>query len=189
MTIEERNQLIEDNIKLAPFAANKFRSIMPYAEIDELIAIAELAMVEATDKYNGMHLYTTFVMSCVKNAFLKERKARMCKCRGGGMPYPISLDEYVSKINDDTLSRHDVVGGLYDDDDAAEDIDRKRIVRQMTKRLNAQELDAITKHCIEDRPYREIADEYGVKWQRVQQIVKQGLEKMARAGYRNSEYA
>ena len=189
MTIEERNKLIEDNLKLAHDAANRYRNILPYAEIDDLVAKAQLVMVEATDKYNGRYKYTTFINTCVKNAFLVDRKANGCKFRGGGQKCQLSLDERLDREDGNSSTRHDVVGGLYDDDEAVEQVDRQYMISQMMKRLTAKELDAITKHCIEERPYAEIASEYGVKWQCVQQVVKHGLEKMARAGYRNSEYA
>lgn len=183
MTIEERNQLVEDNQGMVRFSVQRYRNILPYDTLDELVSLANLAVVIATKKYNPKYEFTTFIDVCIKNKFMQERCARRRKCRGGDA-VTISLD--ASVFEDEDSPEVGAIVGTYDDD-AAERMDLSHAIREMMKRLTPQEKEFITLRCADELSYREIAERYGCKWQRVQQVINKGLAKMAIAGYH--EYA
>lgn len=185
MTIEERNQLIEDNIKLAPFAARKCRNILPFAELEELVSIAQLVMVEATDKYKPeAGEYSNFIMHCVMLRFMRIKTHDNAKAHKS--PATVSLD-YTCITEQGERCLHNVIPAPSIDIEA--DIDTRTMIAQMFRRLNPQEANIIQLHYLHDIGYDAIAESYGFSHQRAQQIAKKGLAKMARAGYHDSEYA
>lgn len=186
MTIEERNQLIEDNIKLAGFAARAYRNILPFAELEELYSIACLVMVEATKTYKpDMGTYSNYIMNCVMCRYLNIKRIDNTQRRKVASPV-LSLDHtYVGEYAENEL--YNAVAAPEADIDG--EIDQRHMIEQMLMRLKPVEADIIQQHFVDDIGYDSIAKAYGFSHQRAQQIAKQGLAKMACAGYHDSEYA
>ena len=176
MTIEERNQLIEDNIKCLYKASNKYAHLCPGYEIDDLVGIASVALTKATAHYDGSQAFTTFAYLCVRNAFLTELRDSKAQKRRGQV---LSLDAELcpGKTMGDTIPAPVC--------DEAERIDMSDLITRSLGVLSAQEREYCILHHRDGLPQKIIAAQNDVTKQRIQQIITVAVRKMRRI---QSEY-
>lgn len=94
-TVEERNKLIEDNIKLVYYCfnrLNKDRFVLTYG--DDLIQDGMVGLMKAADKYdNEKGRFSTFAMQCIRNEmFMSMRKMRKSFDKEISLYTPVGVD-------------------------------------------------------------------------------------------------
>ena len=176
MTIEERNQLIEDNIKCLYKASHKYAHLCPGYEIDDLIGIASIALTNATTHYDGSTTFATFAYICIKNAFLMELRKNKARKRRGQI---VSLDEELFI----GMTRGSMIPAPVCDE--AERIDMHEVIARSFGILNAQEYEYCVLHYRDGLPQKVIAAQNDVTQQRIHQIITVAVKRMRRI---NSEY-
>ena len=113
MTIEERNQLIEENIKLAPYAARMYRNMLPNHDLDDIISIANMAMVRATPSYSPQKgTYANYITLCIFRAINHVAGETAGDTR---TLYPVSIDNQTTDNPDySPHTFHEFIGSKYD---------------------------------------------------------------------------
>ena len=174
MTIEERNQLIEDNYKLAAFFAHKYSNILPFYEFDELEAMALEQLVRAADRFDtGRGEFTTLCGKCVLWAFQRRATHDKCACRKATV---YSLD---AALYDDDDSAYDIYA--YDHHDYAEDAENRIDFNRAMDLIPGERDKAILGLLSNGNTQTEVAKMYGISNRRIQQIQNRLLLKIRRA--------
>ena len=109
---EARLQLIESNIRLVPFIANRYNH--GTVDIEDLIGIGNIGLVKAIDTYDIDKEATlvTYVYRCVKNEMLMAIDSHKKYAR------EVSMSEYFKPIkssNEELIQWDDILGDNSDD--------------------------------------------------------------------------
>lgn len=166
---EERQKLVTDNMRLALYLANKYKSI-PY-EFEEIISAAYLGLVKAANTFNLEKgtTFATYARTCITNEILiyarQQKKQSIAK---------VSLDEPVPDTEDITLQ--DMIPACCDGFDACERrIDFQRSIKDLSKR----ELQIVTIKVLNpDKSQKQIEKETGLSQSYVSRVIRSAKRKM-----------
>ena len=175
MNIEERNQLIEDNIKLAPYAARMYCNMIPRYELDDVVAIANLAMVRSTDRYTtAKGTYANYMTRCIFNAIGHVKSG---ETSGSRKDTALSLDNEVTQNPEyGAQSFHEFIPSQQASVEGQ--IVRKVYIEQMLSTLKPRHREIVELYYYDGLTHDEISQRYGVTCSRIGQIINTSLKKM-----------
>lgn len=184
MTNEERNQLVEDNIKLSYHFARVHKSIIPNVEYDDAFGIAQLALVKAADAFDpSKGMFVTYANASVRNAFIKESK-RVRTARQVPLEKVISLQSRINGTSELTLE-----DALCADDMTSNVID-KIVLRDALAVLPESDKGMLMLYYYMNYTTRDIAKVYGISYQLVAKRITAALLRIRRKlGGINSDFA
>ena len=166
MTLEERNKLVEDNIALAKYCAVRFRGIVPFTEMDDVISLAYIGLVNAADRYDPKQgKFSSFAYVCIRQAFGTERVYRDRKRR---IPHEI-VDSIESRIpNTVAYTFADVLESKRFEEDSLNSV----IAQEALSYVKGKRLDALVRHFLNGERVIDIAQSRGVSHQAVDSMIK-----------------
>ena len=173
MTIEERNALVEDNIKLSYHFARIHKSIIPNIEYDDAFGIAQIALIKAAARYDpSKGAFSTYVAKAVRNEFIVELNKSNAMYR-----VPICKIAYLqAPINGDDITFGDTIA----DDDRTDDLMDTIMLQQALTTVTGREKDILVRYYCLQQSTPHIAKFYGVSHQRITQILTSSLLKIRR---------
>ena len=182
MTIEERNQLVEENIGLSYYFARIHKSIIPNIEYDDAFGIAQIALIKAAARYDpSKGAFSTYVSKAVRNEFLLELKKINAV---SGIPLS-KISSLQSPVGDSDLTLGDV---LFDGDIADRVID-KVLFKQALSVVSERDREILILYYHASLSTREISELYGISFQRVHAIIMESLVKIRRKlGFASREF-
>lgn len=177
MSIEERNQLIEDNLKLAPYAARMYRNMLPNHDLDDIVSIANMAMVRATPSYSPQKgTYANYITLCIFRAINHVRSGETAEGYKD-IRHPVSIDNQTTDNPDySPHTFHEFIGSKYDTTE--EQAIRNVTVEEMLSVLSPKYREIVKLFYLDDVSDVAIAERYGVTRARIWQITNTALKKM-----------
>lgn len=81
MDIEDRNKLVEDNIKLVPYVVSKYFS--KYGDTEEFISEGYIGLIRAANAYNknSKYSFSTLAYRCIHNEICRYLTVQNYDCR------------------------------------------------------------------------------------------------------------
>lgn len=126
LSMEEKERIAEENIRLIHFMANKFKVDNYNLNMDDIVSVANVAFVKALNAYKKSYCmpFSTFACTCIHNeicSFLTSEDRR-----GGrtnlSLDADVSVNDYVSSASYSCIGKDDESLDIAERDMAAEDL-------------------------------------------------------------------
>lgn len=169
--IEEKERLVLDNLRLAGYMAQKYKSTG--IDFDELISISYMGLVKAANsyqpergKFSSLACQTIYrdIMYCIR----KRKHSIHC----------ISLDSERCNRDGDFYSLQESLGT---EDPDIQRLDNTGLYDDMMSCLNRKERQAIELVVVHGEKQRTAAEQMGVSQEYVSRLRSKGIEKMRKA--------
>lgn len=173
LTIEQQ-QLVEENIKLSYFFANKWAKKLPKMEIDELISLASLGLVKAAQAFKPEKgfAFATFADRCIGNIIkkhLRDNKKHFVVDQT-----KLHLDAPIKNQYDKDITSYDL---LVKNDDTFDLVLLNEVISKLDE-LKPRERLIFEKLVFEGCRQRELTELIGVQQVQISRLFKKALNQI-----------